>query len=81
MLGYYTKILDRIERTLSMPGPLLAATEQAGQISNFSGYTQRRGFEEQRHDYTTDELPADNLQVRGGGMGQPQHPGGEFLDG
>ena len=55
--------------------------EQAGQISNFSGHTQRRWFDEQRHDYTIDGLPADNLQVSGGGMGQLQHPDGEFLGG
>ena len=35
----------------------------------------------QRHDYDTDGLPAENLQVRGGGQGRPQHPGGQFLDG
>ena len=35
----------------------------------------------QRHDYDTDGLPAENLQVRGGGEGRPQHPGGQFLDG
>ncbi len=26
-------------------------------------------------------LPAENLQVRGGGEGRPQHLGGTFLDG
>ena len=37
----------------------------------------------QRHDYGTDGLPAENLQVRGGGEGRPQwpHKGGQFLDG
>ncbi len=37
----------------------------------------------QRHDYDTDGLPAENLQVRGGGEGRPQwpHKGGRFLDG
>ncbi len=35
----------------------------------------------QRHDYDTDGLPAENLQVRGGGQDRPQHPGGTFLDG
>ena len=34
-----------------------------------------------RHDWDTDGLPATNLQVRGGGEGRPQHPGGTFLDG
>ena len=28
----------------------------------------------QRHDFTSDGLPPDNLVVRGGGMGQPQRP-------
>ncbi len=37
----------------------------------------------QRHDWDTDGLPAENLQVRGDGQGQPQwpHKGGQFLDG
>ena len=58
-------------------GPLA----QARQNSNFSGEAPPRGFEDLWRDLTNDGLPAGNLQVSGGGQGQPQHPGGEFLEG
>ncbi len=37
----------------------------------------------QRHDYDTDGIPPENLQVRGGGEGRPQwpHKGGQFVGG
>ena len=49
-------------------------------IQNGSG---KKPQANQRVDYGIDAagLPPTNLQDRGAGMGQPQHPGGAFLGG
>ena len=60
---------------------MMAPASKRRKFSNFSGRRQPRRYDDQRHDYIDHGLPAGNLQVSGGGQGQPQHPGGEFLEG